>query len=254
MRSAILLTSLAFAALFGVETLIPRAAWAVESTAAPFDDDDEKPPLLINRARPLKLSFEISLLFVPTIVEKYLNHTGGVLALTFHINDIFALEALGGYTYMREAAIIGGPFSVRTEQPGQDPSLPDLVGMSWLAQAGVSIAPIYGKLSFFSEVDINSQVYLVGGIGAVGAVKRQGLGNAADGELPPTELVPVGTKLAGNFGAGFKLFFTRWLGIRAEVRDIIFTDYFDFSGQGAAPEVDVIHNVVGLFGVTFIVN
>jgi len=224
---------------------------ASDPTVDEFDDNDPDPPVLINRARPFHFNVELSLMFMPTLIEKYLNHTGGVAAITVHMNDIFALEAFGGYVYMREAAIIGGAESVRSQNPTMEPALPDLVGMSWIAQAGVAIAPIYGKLNFFSEVDMNSQFYICGGIGAIGAVKRQNV--SVNPDEFTTEIVPLGARFAGNVGAGFKLFFTNWFGLRGEFRDIIFSDSFDYAGTGD-PTPDVIHNFVGMFGLTFIVN
>ncbi len=249
-----------FVFLLTVASTIGSVVAAPSARAEPpqqalFDDDDPPPPVLINRARPLQLRVELSLLFMPTIIEKYLNHMGGVAAVTLHLHDVVAIEAFGGYLHMREAAIIGGAeFSVRTEHPDTDPPLPDLVGMSWLAQAGVALAPIYGKLNFFSEVDVNSQLYIAGGVGLVGAVKRQSQGPAIGDEVPPTDLVPQGVRFSGNVGFGFKLFLTRWLGVRAEFRDFIYSDYFDFTHTGAEPQIDVIHNFMGLFGLSFIVN
>ena len=49
----------------------------------------------------------------------------------------------------------------------------------------------------------------------------------------------------------------KWSGVkysvRAEFRDFIFSDTFVFTAAGN-PEVDIIHNFMGLFGLSFIVN
>jgi outer membrane beta-barrel protein len=239
-------------------TFAPRAfADDTEVAQATFEDDKDEAPVLINRARPLKLNVELAALFMPTIIEKYLNHIGGSVALTLHITDWIAVELIGGYVYMRETSIIGGSEGVRyniATSAGQkrDPNLPDLVGMSWLVQAGVAIAPIYGKLNFFSEFDLTAQLYICGGAGVVGAVRR----TIAGVDETTTNLIPNpngSVKFAGNVGFGFRLFFNKFFAIRAEFRDFIFADQFVYQASGA-PEVDIIHNFMGLFGLAFIVN
>ena len=243
-----------------VSVLHQQNAHADEDTEvaqAKFEDDADAAPVVVNQRIPLKLKFEIAVLFMPTLIEKYLNHTGGSVALNLHLTDWISLEVLGGYVYMRETSIIGGAagvrYSIATERGEvRDPNLPDLVGMSWFVQAGANISPLYGKLNFFSEFDLSAQLYLCGGIGVVGAVKRQITGT----DEVSTNLVanPGGAvKLAGNFGLGFRFFFNKWFAIRGEFRDFVFADSFVFGTSGAA-DVDIIHNFMGLFGLSFIVN
>lgn len=238
-------------------TLSGQHVWAsdTEVATANFDEDLDEAPVLINRARPLKMNLEIALMFTPTVIEKYLAHLGGMGGVALHINDIVAVELMGGYMSMREAGIIGGASSVRTEissRLGRDPDLPDLVGMSWLVQGGLTLAPIYGKLNFFSEFDLTSQVYIAGGVGAVGAVRRTFTPVDAS-DLQTTSVTSEGVKFAGNFGIGFRLFFARWFAIRVEFRDIVYSHSYDFSGAGT-PQLDIIHNLMGMFGLSFVVN
>jgi outer membrane beta-barrel protein len=225
-----------------------------EVASAKFDDDQDEAPVLINRSRPLKLNVEVSALFMPTLIEKYLNHIGGAVGVSLHFTDWIAVEVFGGYLYMRETSIIGGNegvrFSIATDRnEKRNPNLPDLVGMSWFVQGGLTFAPIYGKLNFFSEFDLTAQLYLAGGVGVVGAVRRDITGV----DEVTTNLVNAGVKFSGNVGFGFRLFFNKFFAIRAEFRDFIFSDSFVFTSGGAA-EVDIIHNFMGLFGLSFIVN
>lgn len=236
---------------------VPLQSFADDDTEvaqATFPDDQDEAPVLINRSRPLKLNVEITALFMPTLIEKYLNHIGGSVGVSLHITDWIAVEVFGGYVYMRETSIIGGSegvrYSIATDRnEKRDPNLPDLVGMSWFVQGGLTFAPIYGKLNFFSEFDLTAQLYLAGGVGVVGAVRRQITGV----DEITTALVPAGVKFSGNVGFGFRLFFNKIFAIRAEFRDFIFSDTFVFS-SGGNPETDIIHNFMGMFGVSFIVN
>ena len=239
---------------------LPKAARAndTEVASAEFADDKDDAPTLINRHRPLKLNVEISALFMPTLIEKYLNHMGGAVGVALHLTDWIAIEVLGGYLFMRETSIIGGQEGVRysiavDRGEVRNPNLPDLVGMSWLVQAGVTLAPLYGKINFFSEFDLTAQLYLAGGVGIIGAVRRD---VARDVDVTLTNIVPNPggpVKFNGNFGFGFRLFFNKWFAIRGEFRDFVFSDTFVFQTGGAA-ETDIIHNFMGLFGLSFIVN
>lgn len=219
---------------------------------AAFDDADGEPPVVSNRARPLHGAVEISLMFVPTVIEKYTQHFGGVGILSYHVNNVFALEVMGGYEYMRESAIIGGDSGVRSRLDGRaEPHLPDLLGMSWLALGGFTLAPIYGKINLFSEVDLNSQAYLIVSGGAVGAVKRELVTtNDANNDLLTT-IANHGVRPAVDVGVGVRLFTARWFALRAEIRDIVYWNNADL-GNGA--EFDLIHNFMGVFGVSFVVN
>jgi outer membrane beta-barrel protein len=252
---------LVFSLISSLHAQVAHAGEDTEVANATFEDDTDEAPVLINQRVPLKLKVEIAALFMPTLVEKYLNHIGGSVAVNLHLTDWIAVELLGGYVYMRETSIIGGAagvrYSIATERGEvRDPNLPDLVGMSWFVQAGANISPLYGKLNFFSEFDLSAQLYLCGGIGVVGAVKRQISDASAPNEVPITNLVPNpggAVKLAGNFGLGFRFFFNKWFAIRGEFRDFVFSDSFVFGTTGAA-DVDIIHNFMGLVGLSFVVN
>jgi outer membrane beta-barrel protein len=195
---------------------------------------------------------ELTLFFTPSVVEKYIQSTGGAGALTFHFNDIIAIEGMGGYVANKEVDIIGGPAGVRAlSSTGAEPNLPDLVGMSWFALANIELSPIYGKINLLSELDFNMQFYVIGGAGAVGATKHFRVPN--DPDQTHTLLADEGVKFAGDFGLGMRLFILRWLAIRAEFRDVLYTDSYDFAGNGTK-DVDFIHNFMGFFGVSFILN
>lgn len=226
---------------------------AIAETLPPtaFDDDLGDPPVLTHRTRPLDFRFEGSLLFTPTVAEKYITHIGGMGAFTFHINDMFNVELMGGYLRMAEVDIIGGGSGVRASAGAAEPNLPDLTGMSWLLSANAAFSPIYGKLNLFSEVDFNSQFYLTGGAGVTGSVRKVRDPGSTDPTV--TRTADAGAKFMFNFGLGFRVFLVKWIALRAEFRDFIFLDQYDFSGTGRR-EVDVIHNFMGLIGVTFILN
>ncbi len=239
------------APLFILACLVASTASA--DTPTTFDDFEGSPPTVTNRFRPLKNRLELSLFFTPTLVEKYLSHTGGAAALTFHAFDWLAFEALGGYVASSEVDIISGAGGIRAqESTPHDPNLPDQIGMSWFAFGNLEIAPIYGKINFLSELDFSTQIYFLGGVGAVGAVKHALVPGATD--PTQTQVLGDGIKFAGDVGVGIRLFILRWLALRAEFRDIIYTDQFDYSYQGKSPTPDVIQNFMGFFGLTFILN
>src|SRR5262245_7458112 len=84
-----------------------------------------------HRQRSFRHNLELSLLFTPSVLDHFVHHVGGMAAVTWHINDLVALELVAGYASMTEAAIVAGDAGVRARIGGtREPQLRGLLGAS----------------------------------------------------------------------------------------------------------------------------
>lgn len=178
-------------------------------------------PLIANKLYPMSLRFEITGFFDYSFNDKYVQHTGGSGALTFHIFDSLALEGFGGYLVGDETGIVG---NVRNdgssakkgreapdtcENPLCEPQLPDMWQTTWFAGADLQWAPIYGKISAVSEYDLNFQLYALAGGGAEGITR---LLNDLQYDTPQV-------RFSANYGLGVRLIPWKYVALRAEIRN-----------------------------------
>jgi len=75
-------------------------------------------------------------------------------------------------------------------------------------------APLYGKLSLFSESFIHFDLYAV-----LGPALVQYAGPSSTGDGSSTQ-----TTVGGNGGVGLRLFLNRWLTLRTELRDLVYVE------------------------------
>lgn len=86
--------------------------------------------------------------------------------------------------------------------------------LTMMAGLDVEYAPIYGKVGIVAETFVHFDLY-----GMVGAAMVGYRGPAVEG-TGATSYTTVG----GNVGIGARLVFTRWLALRAELRDLIYDE------------------------------
>lgn len=94
-----------------------------------------------------------------------------------------------------------------------EPLLSGLYQMVWAAQADVVLTPLYGKISFASELDPAFDLYILAGGGVAGTRRKQTGGPDLSKTTP-----------AFNAGFGFHFFFNRLIGIRVELRDFFYPE------------------------------
>ena len=110
----------------------------------------------------------------------------------------------------------------------------DLKQMEHFAAISLQYSALYGKLNFY-DVAIDYDVYVTGGFGFVTTLETcDVIADAAAGctggeHLPGRSLwrpadFSDGFKIAGNLGLGLRAYFYDFLGVRFEVRDIVYSD------------------------------
>lgn len=126
----------------------------------------------------------------------YLRWNAGARA-SYHLIDSFSID-VGG------AGIVSQQLdAVRVVGRAQS-AVPDEANLFGYADAGVTFSPVYGKVSLMSEWIIHFDGFVSGGLGAVFS-SNQDL-------VHPTMEV----------GVGSRVFLTRWLVLRADLRDYIY--------------------------------
>ncbi len=200
------------------------AATPVDSAAQDLQRTEERAPragtpLIQNKLYPMRFRLEVTGFFDYTLNDKYVHGIGGNLALGFHIFDWLAVEGFGGYLVSNETGIVknvrsdGSSFKRVTADcnadVGCEPQLPDLWQPTWFAGADVQWAPIYGKLSAVSELDLSFQLYGLLGGGAEGITKQ----NATQGYFPAQIRPSI------NYGLGLRIIPWTYVAVRAELRN-----------------------------------
>lgn len=146
------------------------------------------------------------------------------LAYTFHITEGFAFELSGGYAFTFETQ------TVNDLRNGVDPSQPGKVikpqfsRVQFYGFGHLVWTPLLGKFKIGKSI-VDFDIYLVGGAGYV-RTNRDNL-------------------VAASFGFGWRVFLTKWLAMRVDVRDAIF-------GQELLGRSVLTHNLSATLGFGFI--
>jgi len=190
-------------------------------------------PLIANKLHPMGLTLEISPVFDYAYSEKWISHIGGHLSLGFHIFEWLGVEGFVGGFYPRELAITqtvrdqGHSFASCTGGTDCDPKLTDLWQSFAFAGAVVEWAPLYGKLSIVSELDLTFQLYFVGGAAIEATAKPvTQVGTLVNTEYDFFPGVLSGQqyiynpRISAAYGAGLRIIPWRFVAFRLELRNL----------------------------------
>jgi outer membrane beta-barrel protein len=189
------------------------AASAAEASVAPATTEDEDGKTATDEGIDLTLQdrikavarktflkagrFELDPSVMVTVNDAFFRTwvVGGRFA--WHINDAFALEVGGGW--------IPPGFSQRLEPAELLKERLALINIDntlvGLADVGLTFSPLYGKAAVFGDGIVNFDGFVSAGLGAT-------FDNGADVVHP-----------AMNIGLGARVFLTRWLVVRADLRN-----------------------------------
>ncbi|MFO0726776.1 MAG: outer membrane beta-barrel domain-containing protein [Myxococcota bacterium] len=174
-------------------------------------------PVLVDKRFGMQGRHQLALQFSTAMATKYIDVPGG-LYLTYDYNfwDTFGIEVGGGYMFSKEADILK---EVRN-QAGSDQStvdkLQDINQLQWMANVDAIFVPVYGKISFASEIDPSYDLFLLLGGGVTGIRSQVG----ADAvRTYSSHISPL-----FNFGVGFRFYFFKMFALRLEFRDFFFPD------------------------------
>lgn len=191
-------------------------ASAHEAQALQGGEDAALFPVLVDKRFGMQGRHQLSLQFSTAMATKYIDATGFYLAYDYNFWDTFGLEVGGGYMFSSEASILK---EVRV-QAGNDQStvdgLQDINQLQWMANVDAIFTPIYGKISFASEIDPSYDLFFLAGGGVSGTRRQQG---ADETRTYVSKVSPV-----FNFGVGLRFYFFKSIALRVEFRDFFFPD------------------------------
>lgn len=222
-----------------------------EYASDPFNDADFiDPPLILEQAHPTAGRFEVALMYSASAVDKYNNHNGALLDVTYNFPFLDTLGVGLSFAYYHGSltnivtgggGILGNKVSnCSLNAPCQlDPNVPDYKQLTSSLSFNVVWSPLYGKISLVSEVDLNLQLYVLAGGGIVG---RREITATFDPSSPTNYRLTGGdfgdgalfNDLTGHgmAGVGVRIFIFDWLNIRADFRALVYPDEFDFDEDG----------------------
>ncbi|HEV3028021.1 MAG TPA: outer membrane beta-barrel domain-containing protein [Planctomycetota bacterium] len=171
-----------------------------------------------------KHRFELSPSIATSLKDAFYTKYVFGLSAAYHVTETIAINGRFGYSVptVSGAAQICVPAGVPGVPPGcSQPSMDTLLGVApgaitLLGGADLEWAPLYGKIALVSETFAHFDIY-----GILGATAVQYTGPRAQGASTGGSPTFTG---GANVGLGMRFFLNRWLAIRAELRDVIYSE------------------------------
>ena len=217
---------------------------------------DESIYIVQRRAYSKKGRFELTPFFLTGINPKFVGYLGGGLSAAYHLRENFSIElssslpSVGMYPFY--SALVYEVY----QYEGLTPEEVDLKQLSYFGALSAQYSALYGKFDIYSVL-LDYDLYLTAGVGLSTTVEtctplRDGCGERVEG-LGFGHRAPLNgedhMKLSGHLGAGVRIFFTERVGVRVEVRDIVYADHH-VGSQGVTTD---IRNTMLLFlGASFL--
>ncbi len=176
--------------------------------------------VLIRRRERAEGKNEISLNESIEVNGKFTEQLGTGLDWAYHLREAFAF-GLGGTWYERavESSFTEDELITKARQ---EPLTASALLLQWEAHAGVELSPIYGKFAWFDSGVVQFGFYLGSALGV--ADTRVQLRSADPNTGRDRTFGETGLKPIGLFNAGFRLFFSEHIAVRAEIRDTVYSD------------------------------
>jgi outer membrane beta-barrel protein len=213
----------ALSAALALALLVPGAARAGEVVYGP----DGAPTVVQNKLHPMTGLWEVGGRLVTALNPAYVQHTGGMLSITYHPNESVDLgvDLLGNLARVSDlASRIRENLPTSTALAQWKNELANAEQVRWGAFAVVRVAPVYGKLSLASEVALHLQAYLLAGAG-VGGIHKESInlcaastGNCQSGPFLTTDAV----KPMGELGGGLRLYLGEKWSLLVELRELLY--------------------------------
>jgi outer membrane beta-barrel protein len=204
----------------------------VDAGFARVTDDEETIYAVQRKAYLIKNKTEVSLMFTALFNDRYVQSYAPVGSIVYHLSENFGLEAYGGYLFPDES----GATTELFERGGFRPPFALLTQLLWAGGLGVQWSPVYGKIEIGGQELGNFSFYLTAGV-AVGQTRVEctanglldpaqfGEGSTCEEPSDPEDQVyePATFRPMGMFGGGLNFYLNDRFGLKAEVRDFLFS-------------------------------
>ncbi len=159
---------------------------------------------------------------------KFTNHAGSALHYTYHLQENFALQVSSLYNWHSDESRFNLELIDKVREQAQAASS---LLLTWGAQAGVEVTPLYGKFAFYDDHLAQFSLVFSGGAGLGGTrhLIRPAVANQVEGETfnVPARFGDTGTRFLGSVGGGLRVQFGDSYAMRLEVRDLVYTARVD---------------------------
>ena len=172
----------------------------------------------------------------------------------YHLRENFALEFTVGLPVYHDYS--GLVYDVY-EYESLTPEVVDLKFMKWFASANLQFSALYGKFTSYGYL-IDYDFYISGGYGLTETLDScpnagrdecsEAVGGSHRGTKAPDDFNDR-FKIAANIAGGARFFFSDRLGLKVEVRDVVYSDRALESGEVTT---DIRNNVLFFLGLSFL--
>ncbi len=237
----------------------PAGAPAAREAEAPgraiVPASDESVYVVQRRAYSKSHRLEVTPTFFTSLSNKYVVYWGPGMSVAWHIRENFAIEinsSIPGVIRRHYSDLVYETLALNLEPIGAD-----LKQMLWFAALSLQFSALYGKLDLYGHL-VDYDFYVAGGAGLATTVEAcaptgQNGCSGPVGGLPYGERTPVDTadevKALGSIAGGMRIFFTDNLGLRLELRDLVFADR---AVRNQTLTTDIRNNVFLHFGITLL--
>ncbi len=184
---------------------------------------NERIDVMQRREDSVRGRMEASLSFGLSLDDVFTRHLATALSFAYHPNEIFAVEAvwmsskLPFFQGARDDGIRWGHlYTGAWEEVHRDTQLnlanADLSMISNYLGINAQWSPIYGKWTLFGRLLGHADFYFLAGFGAA----------STEYQNTQRRWLDTGTRLMANLGAGLRIFLSRMLALRLELKDLSF--------------------------------
>ncbi len=179
-----------------------------EAAVADRTDLKGAPPIL--KAKPYRAErHQVSPLFGFTINDAYQRNLTAGLTYRYYLNNWLGIGVDIMGTYLALDTALTDQIDTELSSPGQS-GRPSTANISYLATAGITLVPLYGKMMLPGKLPVSYDVHVLAGVGFAG-YSGQGLIESGG------SFVPV-------VGLGFRTFFSQWIALEISLRDYMLLD------------------------------
>lgn len=218
-------------------------------------DADESIYIVQRRAYSKSGKFELTGSGFFSLNNKFVGYAGGALAAAYHIRENFAIELMSSVpfaSYYSDLVI-----EVRQLDPPLEPQRVDLKQMTYFGALSAQFSALYGKFDFYGWL-VDYDFYATGGFGLASTREvctppnqgtcGQAVAGIGYGQRTPEQAADQ-FKLAANIGGGARIFFADFIGLRLELRDIV---YADRAADAQGTTTDIRNNLLMFTGLSFL--
>ncbi len=235
---------------------IALALLVLAADAPKLELPDESIYIVQRRAYVKRGSVELTPMFFMTMSNKFSSSMGPGLAFVYHARENLALEIASSIPGMMRSAYSSLVYELNDNER-LAPQPVDLKKLRYFGAVSLQFSALYGKFDFYGHL-IDYDLYFSAGPSIATTVEP--CAPAGEGDCgPDTEALgrglrdpvagPDRLKIAASLAGGLRLFFNDWIGLRLELRDLV---YADRAGEGAGLTTDIRNNIMLIGGLSFL--